>query len=197
MLATEVEVCNHALTMLGESRISSLEDANERARVCSVVYDQTRDELLSDFEWPFAIERRSLAAVSETNITEFDYKYALPSDYLKLLDILDDETYAIHRNYKLATLEYRIEGNRLLIDLSPCYIRYIKRVTAPNLYPESFSSAFVYSIAAKIAPRLSQNFGLAQQMAQMAAGALLKAKADLTQTSVPRPTRYGTWSETN
>lgn len=197
MLATEVDVCNHALSMLGESRITSLEDNTERARICNVIYDETRDELLADFEWPFAVDRRALAAVSETNLTPFEYKYALPSDYLMLLDILDDDTYDVLENYKLKTLEYKIEGNKLLIDLSPCYVRYIKRVTTPNLYPESFTSALVYSIAAKIAPRLSQNFGLAQQMGQMAMGALLKAKADLTKTSIPRPTRYATWSETN
>lgn len=197
MLATEVEVCNHALSMLGESRITSLEDNTERARICNVVYDETRDELLADFEWPFAIGRRALAAVSEENLTKYEYRYMLPSDYLMLLDILDDQTYETLENYKLKTLDYKIESGRLLTDLSPCYVRYIKQITTPNLYPESFASALVYSIAAKIAPRLSQNFQLAQQMGQMAAGALMKAKADLTKTSIPRPTRYATWSETN
>lgn len=197
MIATEVEMCNHALSYLGESRISSLEESNERARICNLLYDQTRDELLADFEWPFAVSRRALSAVEEENLTEFEYRYALPSDYLRMLDVLDDEIYDIQINYRRVLIDYRIEDNRLMTDLSPCYVRYIKRVTLPNLYPESFAQAMALTLAAKVAPRLSQNFALAQSMAQLSAGAILKAKAELTQMAHPRPTRFATWSEVN
>lgn len=197
MITTEVELCNHALSYLGESRIASLEDSNERARICNLLYDQTRDELLVDGEWPFAIGRRALAAATEENLTKYEYRYMLPSDYLKLLDVLDDSTYDEVQNHKLVTVEYKIEAGRLLTDLTPCYVRYIKRITKTNLFPEMFAQAFALSLAAKVCPRLSQNFGLAAQVAQAAFGAVIKAKAELIQTSVPRPTRYATWSEVN
>ncbi|RKX94620.1 MAG: hypothetical protein DRZ90_11640 [Spirochaetes bacterium] len=197
MIATKVELCNHALSYLGESRISSLEEGNERARICSLLYGQTRDELLSDFEWPFAIQRRALAAVSEDNPTKYEYRYALPADYLMIIDLLDSDTFTELTNWRTKQYDFDIENDRLMTDLSPCYIKYVYSLDLPNKYPASFDQAFILSLAAKIAPRLSQNFTLAGQMAQYAAGAVLKAKAELKKASVPRPTRKALYSEVN
>lgn len=197
MVSSKVELCNHALSYLGESRISSLDDANERARICNALYGQTRDELLADFEWPFAISRRALSSVEEENLTEFDYRYALPADYLRLLDVLDSKTYQEKENYRVKQFDYAIEGNRLLTDLTPCYVKYIRRIEEPNTYPEAFVQAFALTLAAKVSPRLSQNMSLTAQMAQASAGAILLAKTQLTQVSMPKPTRTAMWSEVN
>ncbi len=196
MVSTEVELCNQALSHLGESRITDLTEANERARLCNALYDGTRDELLAMFEWPFAIERVALASVSETNLTHYEYRYALPNDFLLLLDALDDENYNV-----IALADYRIEGNRLLCDYSPLYIRYIKRITIPGLMPEAFVLALSLALAAKLAPRLSQNFNLAMQMSTASANALLRAKSELMMAAKPRQRgrditgrRTGLWS---
>jgi hypothetical protein len=217
-VATEVELCNHALSLIGESRISSLTEANERARICNLLYDQTRDELLASFEWPFAVERRALSAVDEENLTQWGYSYSLPPDYLKMLDVLDDESYRrvmstgyglgghvsstdmFYLNRRVATHEepfYRIQGNRLYTDFSPCYVRYIARVENPVLFPELFVTALAASLAAKVAPRLSQNFQLAQTMMQYAGAAIVTAKAELTKDAQPRPRKRNLWSEYN
>ncbi len=217
-VATEVELCNHALSLIGESRISDLTEANERARICNLLYDQTRDELLASFEWPFAVERKALSAADEENLTPYEYPYVLPPDYLKMLDVLDDQSYRrvmasgyglgghvsnmdmFYLSRNVGTHEvpfYRIEGNRLYTDFSPCYVRYIKRVTNPVDFPELFVTTFVASLAAKVAPRLSQNFQLAQSMADYAYRAMTTAKSELMKTSKPRPTRNNLWSEYN
>lgn len=192
MVATEVALCNQALSHLGESRISDLTEATERARLCNELYDQTRDELLGMFEWPFAIERVSLASVSETNLTRYDYLYAKPSDFLRMVDVLDSDNFS-----RITDADYRIEGQRILADYSPMYIRYIKRITIPGHMPEAFVLAFSLHLAAKLAPRLSQNINLASQMAQAAANATTRAKAELMIAAKPRSVRNDLWSGVN
>ena len=203
MVSTDVELCNHALSYIGESRISALTESNERARICNLLYSQTRDELLAMYQWPFAVGRVSLAAVSEENLTRYLFRYALPSDYLRLLDLVDPDTGKVMGGvrqepyppgdsvetwpYSRNGVRYQIEGNRLGTDESPCIIRYVKRVETPGLFPELFVSAFIPSLAAKIAPRLSQNNQLAGQMLALAQNAILRAKSELNMTALTRP----------
>lgn len=191
MIASEVELCNHALSQIGESRIASLTEANERARICNLFYEQTRDELLQMFEWPFAIERVSLASVDESNLTPYDYRYALPNDHLKMLDVLDD-SYAV-----VPDPDFLIEGNRLMSDQTPMYIRYVRRVATTTLFPELFASVFILGLAAKVAPRLSQNFQLTQAIAMASSNAFITAKAELTRAATPRPKENTLWSKSD
>jgi hypothetical protein len=200
MVTTDVELCNHALSLLGESRIENLTQDNERARICNLLYPQTRDELLSMFQWPFAIKRESLAAVSEANLTEYEYRYTLPSDYLRLVDMIDPVTYKILSGQRpipycderdgwpeYVGVKYQIEGNRLLTDQSPCIIRYVRRVVNPGLFPELFVSTLVPAVAAKIATRLSQNPQLAMQVSALSGNAFVRAAAELNKMALTRP----------
>lgn len=203
MVTTDVELCNHALSYLGESRIEALTESNERSRICNVFYEQTRDELLAMYQWPFAVGRASLAAVSEENLTQYEYKYALPTDYLRLIDLVDPETGKIMGGvrqepyppgdsvetwpYSRTGVRYQIEGNRLLTDENPCIIRYTRKIETPGLFPELFVAAFIPSLAAKIAPRLSQNNQLAGQMLALAQNAITRAKSELNITGLTRP----------
>ena len=135
-----------------------------------------------------------------------------------MLDIVDDDSYrkVISSGYRLGGSAsstdmfylnrnvgthnepfYRIEGNRLYTDFSPCYIRYIARIETPGLFPELFVTALSYALAAKISPRLSNNFNLATMMEQKAYRAFVYAKRELTKDSLPRPTKNNLWSEYN
>lgn len=184
MVSTVVELCNHALQQLGADRIASLTEANERARVCNLMYEQTRDSVLAAFAWPFATTRIACAAVDDTNLTEYDYQHQLPSDYVKLVDILDDESYK-----KINGADFFIEGDRIYSDYSPLYIRYVKRIEDPTKFPELFVDCLAMTLAAKIAPRLTQNTQLALTASQLAGNALAIAKAELKKDSLPRPKR--------
>jgi hypothetical protein len=170
------------------------------------------------YEWPFAIARKALAVVDEPNLTPYDYAYALPTDNLRLLDLLDDQSfnriqtagYRLGGYYPDSNIYYInrmvsntrdpfyvIEGTRLYTDLTPCYAKYIRRLETVSQFPELFASALIFSLAAKVTPRLSQNFGLAQTMAGAAAAATTRAISTLIPASRPRPTRNNLWSEYN
>lgn len=57
-MATEVEICNMAFFELGESQITALSDMTG----LEAMLDNTRDELLGLYPWPFAMKRTRLTA---------------------------------------------------------------------------------------------------------------------------------------
>lgn len=69
--------------------IGSFTDASEEARACSFFYDQAKDEVLRDFQWPFATVTVSLALVQQQPTYEWGYSYRLPSDCLAARRILN------------------------------------------------------------------------------------------------------------
>jgi len=60
---TKTEICNLALTKIGQKTISSIDDPNDKnARLCAIHYAQALDELLRAGFWSFAKKGAKLAA---------------------------------------------------------------------------------------------------------------------------------------
>jgi hypothetical protein len=138
-------ICNLALAQLGQSQIMSLEDASQAARFCKRFYDQTRDEVLRSHPWNFAGKRLALSRLSDDPLFGWAYQYGLPIDFLRLLQL---NAYSSSEAPKFC----EIEGNRLLTDEGEAQVRYVARVTDPNL----FDSLFVEALATKLASKLAQ-----------------------------------------
>ena len=176
-MASKVDICNMALTRLGQGRIASLSQAGLLAEMCTLYYEPTLEELLSTHSWVFAIKRVALAASSDTNLTEYDYMYTLPSDSLRVLNQISSD------DYSDLTEEYRIEGQFLLSDLSPNYIKYItKNIIATDL-PQLFVEPFYLRMATKMCVKITQDQKLLGQIFQEYSGSMLSAMAIITGSS--------------
>ena len=139
MATTFVEIANRAITYLGGEVITSLDDDTKEGRACKRLYEQTRDALLRDHPWNFAIKRSSLAA--NTTAPEFEYTNAFdfPNDTLRIIEVDTTE-------------EWAVEGRQIVSDAAaPLDIVYIERVTDPNLFDAKFIEAFSLRLAADIA----------------------------------------------
>lgn len=77
-MATQVEICNLALDMLGAKAIASLIDGSKEATLLGRMWDYALDEALREFPWNFARKRTELeytagfgiyATTDEKNIT--------------------------------------------------------------------------------------------------------------------------------
>ena len=79
---TDVTICSHALTLLGENTISSFADGTVQANVCSELYPDIRAMVLTMYPWSFSIEKSDLAQSSTSPINEWTYAYPMPSDSL-------------------------------------------------------------------------------------------------------------------
>lgn len=91
-MASAVDICNLALSWLGDSgtvtEISPPEGSAQAER-CATFYPIARDSLLSMHDWNFNTRRGTLTGVTlPTDITEWLYAYALPNDTLSVLQIM-------------------------------------------------------------------------------------------------------------
>lgn len=193
MSATDVTICNLALSHLGESNgISALTDPrNGAARACNQWYEQCRDELLREFAWPFATTTVMLALVAADPTPEWGYSYTYPSDALKLVRAPFGST----RNPTEATLtRYKIargaSGGRVLyMDQTTATIEYIVRVTDANEFPPDFVVALSYLIASRICSQITKEnkANTALLMWQGYQSALKIAMANAANESAPDP----------
>lgn len=80
---TPVDLCNLALLYTGQGQqINTLEQATMEAKACKRYYAPTRDAFLESFWWKFATKHANLVLLSGIDNPDWQYAYALPTDYI-------------------------------------------------------------------------------------------------------------------
>ena len=148
-MATDVQICNLALTAVGANTLLSLGDNTNEGRLCTIFYPLYRDYLLRLHPWNFLQTRASLAQLSTVPAFGFDFAFQLPSDCLRVTET--DMT--VHD-------EWRVEGKTIVCNVSTVNIVYNKAVTDPTLFDPLFEVALAFLIAWKLSKVLTgkQNF---------------------------------------
>lgn len=142
-MTSVVEICNIGLTNLGDKKISSLDDNNERAQLCSLRFPDVRDAVLRSYPWSCAVTRTKLARSSTDPVWGFSYRYALPSDCLRVLDLNDWNE------------EHYIENGFVVTDSGQAWIKYIKRIEDPNEFDALIIQVIGLRLAMEIAEALT------------------------------------------
>lgn len=163
-MASKIQICNRALSKLGAERITSLDDDVKAARAMKSAYDFVLEAELRAHNWNFSIRRAELAALSSAPVWGFSYQYALPVDFLKLIEIRDLYPNANVQDYRTAPAPlWQVEGGVLMSDAeAPLYIRYVARVSDTNSYDASFSEAMACRLAAECAEEITEASGKVQ-----------------------------------
>ena len=146
-MASEVSICNQAISWLGATPIASLDDDTTEARLCKANYAQVRDAVLEEHDWTFAIGRFDLPknAVGPTN--GYGNGFQIPSSVLRVLDVNCGE-------------DWRVEGQDIVTNEAAVSIRAVVRVDDPN----RFSSLFVQALAARLAADLAISITQSREM---------------------------------
>ena len=150
-MASQVDICNLALTAIGHKTIVNIDEANEAARKCKVYYQQAVDATLRAYNWNCAMARATLAQDSSTPTWGYSYQYPLPNDCLRVLQL------------ERLDLKFKVEGRKLLTNESSANILYIKRIGAGEMDP-LLVDAVAARLAAELAYALSNNRSLAELM---------------------------------
>lgn len=145
-MASVVGICNRGLQKLGADRITSLTQDSRNARSCNALYEIVRDAELRAHPWSFAVKRVVLAPDSTTPAFDYDYSFTLPSDCLRVLPPNDSD------------LDWRIEGGAILTNYGDSLnLRYIARITDPNLFDPLFMESLASRIAVELCEELTQS----------------------------------------
>ena len=180
-MASEVDICNIGLAEIGEDTIISLTEDSKAGRLCNLIFDDTRDAVLREHPWNFAIKRVELALLTTTPEFEFDFEHQLPADNLRVMKTDDDLT------------PFRIEGGKLLSNNDTVMIEYIARITDTTKFDSLFVETFAVRIGAKLSLNLSDNNTLTQLMEQKYRDRLKQAKSMDGQEGTPRSIEADTW----
>lgn len=159
---SEVDVCNSALTMLGEDVIASLEDGSTRAVLCNQHFHKQRNAVLRRYPWNFALKRQTLAALVASPDWGYSYQYPLPSDCLRVWNV-----------EHLARTEWKVRQGKILTDEGSCKIEYVARVTDMASWDALALDALAARLAATICVGLNAKRTLAESL-----WALYQAKID-------------------
>lgn len=163
MLATQTQVVNAALDMLGEKRISDIDDPDDNVAVrIKDILLRVIDEVQAKHVWQSLIKRFTLAQVDGVDDAG-DTRWAIPTDCLVPKCLTSG--YAFKR-----------QANYLYTGDSAPVLEYQSRSLDPGAWDVFLQSAIIYTLAKELAYLVTQNVGLAEQMEARAARAVADAQ---------------------
>jgi hypothetical protein len=182
-MSSEVQICNVALSKLGESPIIALTEDSKAGRACNLIYTDTRDNLLRAHPWNFAVRRASLARLTTIPAYGFAYEYQLPTGCLKVLS-MDPEG---------DDIKFKVEGRKVLTDEAPANLLYIIRVTDSTQFDTLFTEVLSAKLSAELAVTLTDSINLADFLHQKYENALSEARGMDAQEGTPDNIIADTW----
>lgn len=161
-MASQVDVANLALSILGKPSIASLLDPSNAARVINIEYDLIRRGMLEGPGiWRFSVKRASLPSLTSVPVSgPFTTMYAMPSDCIRTLQIGDMYAGLDLSDYRQGPTDadYSIEGRTILCDYgSPLSLQYIADITDTTLFNPNFVVAFAAQLAWTCCERLTSS----------------------------------------
>lgn len=176
-MASEVNICNLALSHLGDSAtVSSIDppEGSAQAEHCARFYPIARDALLEMHTWSFATRRIQLAQVVNS-WPEWDYAYSVPSNALNLIAILapdatDDYVESVPASTtgqyspKPFTQETGEDGSQIIFTDQPnAVLRYTTIVDDATKFTPLFVVALSWHLASFLAgPVIKGDVGAAE-----------------------------------
>lgn len=140
-MTTRVSICSNALLMLGAQTIASMDEGSDRATLASNLYESTRDDLLRSHPWNCAIKRVALAPDSTAPAYGYSAQFTLPSDFLRVLQVGDDDE----------DIDYKVEGGKILASGTVLNLRYIFRNDSETTWDAMLVKAMELQMAAAMA----------------------------------------------
>lgn len=141
-MASKNEIATIAFRDLGGKAVSDFDNENSKeAKLAQDYWDSNRDRLLGKFNWGFAKKWASLAQeVDDIIDPKWDYKYALPNDYIKMSKEETEKTLGTN---------YEIRQKSLYINIESVKIEYIFRIEDTTKWPEWFQNVVVARLRSK------------------------------------------------
>lgn len=167
-MTTDVRICSNALLLLGGQRFTAFTDNTDHAEMLQDLWPQLRQACLRSHPWNCAIKRQILSADLVAPVGgDWTYQYALPSDWLRTLQVGRDSD----------KLEWRMEGRKILCDETGLPLKYIFDNADCTTWDALLVDAATAFVAASVAYTVTKS--AAQQEAMFT---LWKAKLALART---------------
>lgn len=165
MPSSQEEVFNHALVLLKLSPIASFGGEGAKAAWATEAFDQTIEALIVEYPWRMFLKKGQLVRQTSEPVTEWKYKYTLPTDRLGALYAVFN-TNAIGAN---PMTNFELFGDGLFTNEEQIYLDYwYKRPVGE--WPAHFTQLAVYELAWKAAMPLTGQASLVTLWKEAARG---------------------------
>lgn len=179
-MASEIDLANIGLTMLGEAPILSIDNETPVQQACNILWPTAvRDFVLSEHPWNGALKMASLSQLAGTPLFDWTYQYVLPSDCLRVMRTDSDGT-----SWRVG-IGSDDTTKVLLYNYSTCKIEYLFRQTNVNYYSPSLQTAMGARFAMMLSTVLTAHRGKLEDMSKAYLHFLGIAKASDGQESSP------------
>lgn len=159
-----------ALARLGVSQLTSLTDNTIEAKFVNLMFEEVAKEVMTEGAFSSTIRRAELNATANTPEFGFTYEFQLPTSplCLRVLSISEEET---------GSYDYKIEGDKLLANISTMEVEYIAYLEQSGDYDEMLKKTIVAKLAAELAYPLTGSSAVADRMYRKYLEELNEAKA--------------------
>ena len=175
-MASVVDICNEALSYLGDSAtVSSIDppEGSAQAEHCARFYPSTLSALTEMHNWAFATRRVALAQLPSTS-SAWQYTYAQPSNCLNIFAVIapdasnDNSTATASQGYASPYFENASVGGTytpqqfvtetdtdgteiILTNQANAVLRYIQLVTDTSKFSALFRETLTWMLSSKLA----------------------------------------------
>lgn len=169
-MASEIEICNLALSNIRAGSINSFNEGSVQAQQCKLKYGILRDRCLREIAWQFNNTIRPLASLS-VDIFNWAYTYSYPVDCLKIHRLVgayeaipqgssdvvsrlrDPSILSLRDAKKQIPYEvFNVDDVRVIgADESNLRANFARKVTDPNLFSDDFIMALSHLMASELA----------------------------------------------
>jgi hypothetical protein len=196
---TYVPIANIALGHLGEDdRIQAPDQDSKPARTVKRAWEATRQFVLSEAHWSFALRTVELAQRAddpEWPIALNRKAFPLPADLVELVEIVDPA--CLEEGEDLFSIERGPNGQELLADVAaPVTIRYVRDgadIADPTSWSPAFIEAFAFRLAWQISDALGADKGRKDRVLLASDRALKLAKRNNRRTKARQAEVEGEW----
>lgn len=164
MSVSKTDIVNKALTLVGATPVTSIDDDTNNARVVSRVYEISLRSILSECKWNFATKRAALSVLADTLAwydTGESIVYQKPTDMIRIFGVSSPN------------VVWREEGDYIISDTSGLGVRYVYFLDTPSKYPSYFIDALIIRLAADIAYMIVNSKELGEAFTKMYEGVSL------------------------
>lgn len=155
MAASDVEIVNRSLALLGVSSITSLTDQTESASTSNLLFNDSRAAVFRAHPWNCLTKRAALPKDIAAPAWGFSNSFVLPADYLRLLATEEPLT------------AYEVENGFIFSDDDSLNIKYTALVTDVTKYDVLLVDALSARLAADLCQPLLQSSSVMDAMWKM------------------------------
>lgn len=167
-MASQNEIANWALDLLGEGSITDINDTTERAERLLNAWGPVRDAALRARWWRFSIERTTVAADTATPSWGFSKQYTIAGDVVRVIQV--DQYWpapALSDYIGEDHAEFRIEGDKILTDIaSPLKVRWIINSVDVGLWDPCFAQVMACDLADRLSTRMTASEAVKNRVKQ-------------------------------